>query len=578
MKAGLIAGSVAAIVAALVSLPLRSPIDSIFNSATVVVGVLVVGLAAGILWKALVKGQRGTLYYAAALGGGLMAVTLLALVVETQVDRAVSFSVPLAAIAFLVAGALVPIVDRSSVSTWRWSTPAAVLIALGVGVGLIGQGDAESGSLELPPRPSLVALSPPESLAAPAGTVSAQGSRGTLKPTPAPTVSPTPESADIVTSGPAPTVTPTRTPAPSPTPTPSFDTERKIGSYEGVTFIVTDGSQATFTVTEQLVRLSLPNDAVMRTTALSGEIHLDGRPSAIDVNLHRLKSDNSFRDGYVRNRMFPSDPIARFVVDDVGSVAEAFTQGEPTALVVGGRLKIRGIEVLLNFDIEARDDGDVIHILGRTTFEWADFQISKPRARPVVSVEDEVRVEVLLEVRPVLDQRLGVAGPDSGSAAKPPPSEGCIITPSDQQGPFYREGAPFRTSLASPGSTGVPLRVSGTVYLQGCARTLGGAVVDVWHTDSSGEYDFSDNLYFRGRVTADESGRYSFETVMPAAYEPRPAHIHVKISHGDWGTLTTQIYFDRTDARVPEALLISLKESESGGEVRQGVFNFVIAE
>ena len=422
MKAGLIAGSAAAIVAAIVSLPLRSPVDSIFNSATVVIGVLVVGLAAGMAWKALGQWERGILYYASALGGGLIAVAALAVLVETQVDRVASFSVPLAAIGFVVAGALVPLLERSSAPTWWWSTPAAALIAIGVGVGLVGQGDAESGSLELPPRPSLLASSLParSTPAAAAKSVSAQGP--VVAPTPAGTTSETPRptsgltdspTAEPVSAGivnptpaptPAPTVTPTRTPTPSPTPTPSFDTERKLGSYQGVTFIISDGSQATFTVTEQLVRLSLPNDAVMRTMALSGQIHLDGRPSAIDIDLHTLKSDNSFRDGYVRNRMFPGDPTVTFIVDSVGALPEAFTQGEPTTLVVGGRLKIRGIEVPLNFDIEARDDGEAIQILGRTTFEWADFEIRKPAARPVVSVEDEVRVEVLLEVRPVLGQ------------------------------------------------------------------------------------------------------------------------------------------------------------------------------
>ena len=34
-----------------------------------------------------------------------------------------------------------------------------------------------------------------------------------------------------------------------------------MGEYEGVTFVVSEGSEATFTVTEKLASLSLPNDA-----------------------------------------------------------------------------------------------------------------------------------------------------------------------------------------------------------------------------------------------------------------------------------------------------------------------------
>ena len=77
---------------------------------------------------------------------------------------------------------------------------------------------------------------------------------------------------------------------------------------DGVTFTVGEGSEATFTVEEKFARVTLPNDAVMRTTALSGEMHLDGRPSVIEIDLHRLSSDQSRRDGYVRTPDVPQRP------------------------------------------------------------------------------------------------------------------------------------------------------------------------------------------------------------------------------------------------------------------------------
>lgn len=69
---------------------------------------------------------------------------------------------------------------------------------------------------------------------------------------------------------------------------PIFDTERKSGAYDGVTFVVTDRSRATFQVREQLGLIPLPHHAEMRTTALSGEIHLDSRPSVVEIDLHQL--------------------------------------------------------------------------------------------------------------------------------------------------------------------------------------------------------------------------------------------------------------------------------------------------
>ena len=122
------------------------------------------------------------------------------------------------------------------------------------------------------------------------------------------------------------------------------------------------------------------------------------------------------------------------------------------------------------------------------------------------------------------------------------------------------------------------MALSGTVYLPGCTAALARAVVDVWQTDAAGDYDHSDDFHYRGRTTTDEMGRYSFETVVPAAYRPRPAHIHVKVSHEDWGTLTTQMYFDSQDPRVSDAQLVSVAGPEAGGERRIGTFDFVLED
>ena len=122
---------------------------------------------------------------------------------------------------------------------------------------------------------------------------------------------------ETTTSTPAPTPTsapaPTATPAPVDTPTPPpADDPPGLGNYEGFTYHVGVGSEATFTVEEKLASLPLPNDAVVRTTALSGEVHFDGRASVIEIDLHKMESDQPRRDRYIRERMFPNDPVAIF--------------------------------------------------------------------------------------------------------------------------------------------------------------------------------------------------------------------------------------------------------------------------
>ena len=232
------------------------------------------------------------------------------------------------------------------------------------------------------------------------------GGSGDDAPTSTPT-SPLP----TATSSPPPTATSTSPPStavptsPSPTampsPTPgSSGAPRSLGEYDGVSFMVSAGSEATFTVEEQLASLPLPNDAVLRTSALSGEVHLDGRPSVVRIDLQDLSSDQTFRDRYVRGRMFGEFPVAVFTVPDIGSIPDGLALGEEVTTSVDGSLEIHGGVFPLSFEIQARDDGDELFILGRATFTWDQLEIPRPTAQSVVSIEGEVSVEILLALVP----------------------------------------------------------------------------------------------------------------------------------------------------------------------------------
>ena len=212
------------------------------------------------------------------------------------------------------------------------------------------------------------------------------------------------QAAEEPTPAAEPTALPQETAAPTDTPpsTPIAEAAlpRQIGEIEGITFVVGDGSEATFTVGEELANVPLPLDAVIRTTALSGEIHLDGRQSTIEIDLQQLTSDNSFRDRYIRTRMFGEHPTGIFTVDGLNELPDGFAEGEEVSGEISGELSIRGTTTPITFVGEARDDGTVIHMVGRTTFTWDQLQIPKPTAPVVVSLDEEVRVEVLLSARP----------------------------------------------------------------------------------------------------------------------------------------------------------------------------------
>ena len=149
--AGLTAGAVAAIVASLVQLPLHSPTDVVFNSLTVTAGSLLAGLLAGALWAFADKSaSRRRLFYAVWLAlFGIVAGAAAA--GDIQIDRMVSFVVPLAAIVMASTGIGTPLLSDSG-RLGLLAASIAVVVAVGVGAGLATQGDAESGRLELPPR------------------------------------------------------------------------------------------------------------------------------------------------------------------------------------------------------------------------------------------------------------------------------------------------------------------------------------------------------------------------------------------------------------------------------------------
>ena len=99
------------------------------------------------------------------------------------------------------------------------------------------------------------------------------------------------------------------------------------GSTDG-TFVGGEGSEATFTVNEKLSSLPLPNDAVMRTGGITGEIDLSAGIASLVIDLHTLRSDSTRRDRYIRNQLFPSQANATIAVNKFPDIPEEFADGE----------------------------------------------------------------------------------------------------------------------------------------------------------------------------------------------------------------------------------------------------------
>ncbi len=153
----------------------------------------------------------------------------------------------------------------------------------------------------------------------------------------------------------------------------------------------------------------------------------------------------------------------------------------------------------------------------------------------------------------------------------------CVLTEKNAEGPYYVSGAPQKEKLGEF-LDGQRLIVSGNILDYNC-DPVPNAIMDVWQTDSSGEYHFED-FTLRGKVHANEDGFYTLDTVFPGKYSEagqfRPAHLHLKISSPDGPPLTTQLYFEgdeHHDFLTRSSLIVELNEMT---EVKYAEFDFVI--
>lgn len=138
------------------------------------------------------------------------------------------------------------------------------------------------------------------------------------------------------------------------------------------------------------------------------------------------------------------------------------------------------------------------------------------------------------------------------------PIEVTYFTPAQQEGPYYPVDKPAdhdNDLVDFAGASQVPageiLSLAGVVY-DANGQRVQGALIEIWQTDSNGIYlhpgdpdtDQRDpNFQFYGEAVTGADGVYSFRTILPGIYEPRPRHIHSKIKLGDKELLTTQFYF-----------------------------------
>jgi protocatechuate 3,4-dioxygenase beta subunit len=113
----------------------------------------------------------------------------------------------------------------------------------------------------------------------------------------------------------------------------------------------------------------------------------------------------------------------------------------------------------------------------------------------------------------------------------------CVLTPAQEEGPFYIDFAQVRRDIRED-RPGVPLALAITVVDANTCEPIRNAAVDVWHCDALGLYSgeptegSEDTTFLRGIQLTDGKGLAEFATIYPGQYPGRTTHIHLKVHTG----------------------------------------------
>jgi protocatechuate 3,4-dioxygenase beta subunit len=143
-------------------------------------------------------------------------------------------------------------------------------------------------------------------------------------------------------------------------------------------------------------------------------------------------------------------------------------------------------------------------------------------------------------------------------------SSGCIVAPTETEGPFPYPGGeinnPLQRADVKGGMTGVPLDITFIVVnTNSSCAVVPNARVDIWHCNKDGYYSgygsqpgylgtqsYTGQTWLRGYQLADTAGKVTFNTIYPGWYAGRSTHIHMEVYVGGVLKKTTQITFPET--------------------------------
>ena len=180
-------------------------------------------------------------------------------------------------------------------------------------------------------------------------------------------------------------------------------TADESGSGRRVAYVVDPfSSEARYVVREQLAGVEFPNDAIGVTSALEGQLVVDGsgavvwEESGFVVDITTLESDKERRDGYIQRRTLESDqyPTVTLALTGAEGLPKVLPESGEITFTLLGDLTVHGTTMPTRWDVAAETREDAIVGAASTSFSFGYFGLQRPRVAVVLSVDDEIRLEL----------------------------------------------------------------------------------------------------------------------------------------------------------------------------------------
>jgi polyisoprenoid-binding protein YceI len=171
---------------------------------------------------------------------------------------------------------------------------------------------------------------------------------------------------------------------------------------------IAPGSTAGYRVNEQLARFKFPNDAVGTTDDVTGAIGIrpDGTfspDSKLTVDLRTIESDEPKRDAFLRQNTLETAkfPLAEFVPRQHQGLAMPLPASGAAKFQLIGDMTMHGVTSQVIWNVTADLAPDRITAKATTNFPFSKFNLTIPRIFGLISVTDDIRLELDVRLRRV---------------------------------------------------------------------------------------------------------------------------------------------------------------------------------